>query len=172
MTAIVTAGLPAQALEYRPAPAQGEAARSLARIEQALLVRQHQLRPAPPPFDDLDPLVAHAVASRWKEPCEGAFEFLALNHAEQLLRLIALEKLAPADLTFAAEIAGRLADSDAVRRTLVPLLDQQEAVVREGAIYGLTRHLDQEVRERLLELAAKDPSAAVRTAAADALDEL
>ncbi|HSN97755.1 MAG TPA: HEAT repeat domain-containing protein [Candidatus Nanopelagicales bacterium] len=162
---------PAYVLEYRPSPAQGELARTISRIERGVFIAQHEARPAPPPFDDLPPPVAQLVASRWKEPCEGAFEYLAAHHPRHLLRLIQGGKLEHADLTFAAEIAGRLRDEGAVQRALLPLLSHPEAVVREGAIYGLSRHLNASVRERFAELAAKDPSAAVRSAAADALDD-
>jgi len=163
--------LPPYVTEYAPSPAQGEVARLLARIEHEVFVRQYRLRPVPPPFDELPPPIAQRIASRWREPCEAAFEYLAEHSPPHLLQLIERGKLDAADLTFAAEIAGRVADSVAVRHTLLALLSHPEAVVREGAIYGLARHLDSAVRQQLSELAAKDPSAAVRTAAADALDE-
>jgi len=105
------------------------------------------------------------------DPCEDAFEYLADGFPEGLLALIRSGRLEAADLTFAAEIAGRLPDHSAIRSALVPLLSHREAVVREGAIYGLTRHIDAAVRTTLERLAGGDPSRAVRTAAADALDE-
>jgi HEAT repeat protein len=156
---------------YTPSPAQGTEALELAKLLQRALAAQHQIRAVPPAFDVLSPWVAAALADRWQEPCEGAFEYLATRYPASLLGLIISGRLDPADLTFAAEIAGRLRDDGAVRRALVPLLSHPEAVVREGAIYGLARHLDAGVRTLLERLAAADPSAAGRTAAADALDE-
>jgi hypothetical protein len=125
-----------------------------------------------PPFDELSPTVAVEISRQWSEPCEAVFEFLAENHPPQLLKLIASNRLRATDLTFAAEIAGRLADSTAVRRTLLPLLSHADAVVREGAIYGLAPHADQTVRSELARLSASDPSPAVRQAATDTLADL
>jgi hypothetical protein len=52
---------------------------------------------------------------------------------------------------------------------LKPLLGHASAVVREGAIYGLQKHLDADVRASLEMLARSDSSAGVRSAAEDAL---
>lgn len=125
----------------------------------------------PSAFDVLSPPVAAVLVGRWQKPCVAAFEYLASMYPASLLELITNGRLDPADLTFAAEIAGRLRDGDDVRRALVPLLSHPKAVVREGAVYGLARHVDAGVREILERLAAEDTSAGVRTAAADALDE-
>jgi hypothetical protein len=115
---------------------------------------------------------AEAVRERWNVPCENAFVFLAEKFPRQLLYLIETpDGLDAADLTFAAEIAGRIGDHSSVRRALVALLDHREAVVREGAVYGLTRHVDDVARARLRRLAQDDSSEAVRTAALDVLDE-
>jgi hypothetical protein len=52
------------------------------------------------------------------------------------------------------------------------LLDHENAIVREGAIYGLRGHLDQEAAARVRALAEADVSPAIRQVAADTLDEL
>jgi hypothetical protein len=127
--------------------------------------------PPPSPFDCLDPELARRVALGWDEPCEGAFEYIVDHQPSELARLIRDGALAPGDLSFAAEILGRAFDSHLVRKTIGPLLQHPEAVVREGAIYGLTRHLDDPMRAELERTSRSDPSAAVRTAAKDALDE-
>jgi len=126
----------------------------------------------PPPFDELRPETAADLAHRWSEPCEAAFEFLAENYSPELLKLIASGRLRATDLTFAAEIEGRLSDSTAVRRTLLPLLLHDDAVVREGAIYGLAPHADETVRLALARLSASDPTAAARQAATETLADL
>ena len=64
----------------------------------------------------------------------------------ELAQLIQSQQLAAADLTFAAEILGNSKDHELVRTVLTPLLSHVEAVVREGAIYGLTNHLDPATR--------------------------
>ena len=89
----------------------------------------------------------------------------------QLLALIAARQMPPFILTFAAEIVGRRCDdSAAVRAALLPLLDYPSSVVREGAIYGLARHLDDDARAQLARVAAADPSFAVRAVAAEAIE--
>lgn len=100
------------------------------------------------------------------------FEYLAVNHPQDLLRLVDSKLLTPPTLTFAAEISGRIADSQGVRLVLVPLLDHPHALVREGAIYGLLEHVDPDVLGELTTLAERDPSPGVRQAATNTLDEL
>jgi len=151
---------------------QGQEARDLARVSRQTIVERSRARAFPPPFDELSANAATDVADRWGEPCEAAFEFLAQNYPHELLKLIASDRLRPTDLTFAAEIAGQLLDSTEVRGILFPLLAHADAVVREGAIYGLSRHVDQTVRTELSRLVTSDPSPAVRQAAADTLDNL
>jgi hypothetical protein len=119
----------------------------------------------------LNPDLARRVALGWDEPCEGAFEYIVEHQPSELAQLIRLGALAPGDLSFAAEILGRASDSRLVRKAIEPLLQHPEAVVREGAIYGITRHLDASMRAELERMSRSDPSAAVRTAAKDALDE-
>ena len=121
---------------------------------------------------DYPPLDHAPIGDQWSGPCEAAFEFLAENHPSELLRLIVSNRLRPTDLTFAAEIAGRLSDGAAVRRTLLPLLMHDDAVVREGAICGLAQHGDETVRAALIRHSASDPSPAVRQAETDALADL
>jgi HEAT repeat protein len=128
------------------------------------------VRAVPPPFDVLSDEATRAVA-RWVRPCEAMFEVLAARFPFDLVKLIEKDGLAPTDLTFAAEALGRSNVSWQVRHTLKPLLDHESAVVREGAIYGLQRHLDDDLRERLAKIAKDDPRAGVRTAAEDALAE-
>jgi HEAT repeat protein len=76
-------------------------------------------------------------------------------------------KMPITDLTFAAEIAGRIDDSEKVRPILLGLLQHPAPIVREGAIYGLAGHVDSSVISELKRLTATDLSRAVRTAAAD-----
>jgi HEAT repeat protein len=114
--------------------------------------------------------VVSELARAWFTPCEAAFEYLSRRYPESLLRVIRSGLLLPADLTFAAEIAGRADTSeDEIRTALIPLLAHEDAAVREGAIYGLAGHIDRATRERIESLARSDSSAGVRAAAADAL---
>src|SRR5690606_30816822 len=96
-------------------------------------------------------------------------EYILEKDPRQLAVLIKSDALHSSELTFAAEIMGRCGDSNLVRQTVGPLLRHAAAVVREGAIYGLVRHLDDDLLAELSNLKSNDPSAGVRTAAGDAL---
>lgn len=75
-------------------------------------------------------------------------------------------------LTFAVEAYARSSSNgDEVRAVLIPMLQDKSAVLREGVIYGLSHHLDGAVVAVLERMAAHDPSAGVRQAASDILDE-
>lgn len=128
-------------------------------------------RIVPPPFDELSDEAARAVITRWNRPCEGAFELLAARFPRDLAKLIEQNRLEVSDLTFAAEALGRSNMGWLVRHTLKPLVRHASAVVREGAIYGLQKHVDGEVRAVLEGVVKSDPSRAVRTAAEDALSD-
>lgn len=98
-------------------------------------------------------------------PCEHECERLAQENPERLAEWIASGTLAAAQLTFAAEHLGTWEDSERVRAVLVPLLDHAQPIVREGALYGLSQHLDEPTRALVLRLADTDASWAVRMAA-------
>lgn len=170
MTAVTreTAAMPGR--RYAPIPARGDTAQAIEQMVRRLTEANHQNRPVPPPFDGLTADLGDAVSRRWRQPCEAAFEFILAHSPGELARLIESRELAAADLTFAAEILGRADDGGLVRAALVPLLGHAQAVVREGAIYGLSRHLDNDTRTKLRALATSDTSGAVRAAAGGALD--
>lgn len=100
--------------------------------------------------------------------CEAMFEQMPLH---ELLELIKSGRLEPCDLTYAAEIAGnRTDDSEAVRATLLPLLEHEDAVVREGALYGLANHLDDVACGRLRDVTRRDRSPVIQRIAFECLD--
>ena len=103
-----------------------------------------------------------------ERPCEALFERLAATDPSRLLAM--LPDLEPPDMTFAAEVAGRIGDSDAVRRAVLPLLEHPMPYVREGAIYGLSSHMDETTRSLIARLAVDDPSPGVRLAAEGAIE--
>ena len=112
------------------------------------------------------------MSRRWSAPCEAAFDDLAVNDPNELLRLIQSGALRAADLTFAAEAAGTIEDPEGVRAVLRALLAHPSAVVREGAIYGLARHLNGEMRTALLQLTASESSPGVSSAIRDVLEDV
>ena len=144
----------------------GEFGKRLQELETRALSALKIRRPGP--FDVLSPRIASVLLARWGRPCEEAFAFLATSHPLELLRLVANGGLEVADLTFAAEIAGRIQDARVVS-VLLPLLHHASPVVREGALYGLASHADERVLADIRTLAAKDPSPGVRAAAEDVL---
>lgn len=78
-------------------------------------------------------------------------------------------KLKPHELTFLAEELGRR--SPAPIRWLTLLSRHRNAIVREGAVYGLARCVaNQKARDVLLEVARHDENALVREAALEALE--
>ena len=111
--------------------------------------------------------------------CESTFERLVADDPARLISWIADGSLPPHFLTYAAEYAGSIPDSEVVRGALVPLLDHPQPIVREGAIIGLSRYLDDDRTHidpptivRLRVMAANDPSPGVRRSAAGALEEV
>ncbi len=158
----------AAARDERPwsdGPQFGEFGQKIQELETRAL---SALKRRPGPFDVLSPRIASVLLARWGRPCEEAFAFLASSHPLELMRLVSGGGLEVADLTFAAEIAGRVRDPRVVS-VLLPLLKHASPVVREGALYGLASHADDQVLRAIRTLAAKDPSAGVRAAAEDVL---
>jgi HEAT repeat protein len=107
------------------------------------------------------------------------FEHYTKHEPLQLLRL-----LDPAGglrgplLTFAAEAAGEIRSLpiETLVDALEPLLQHENAVVREGAVYGLAQLVDQlggaRAQELLKRVMQEDDSPGVRGAAIDALVSL
>jgi hypothetical protein len=69
--------------------------------------------------------------------------------------------------TFQVEALGDGDDSAVIRAKLTPFLSDPDAVIREGAIYGIARHVDEATMVLIRRMAEGDPSGAVRQAAQD-----
>lgn len=101
-------------------------------------------------------------------PCIDDFSRWARHEPARLIAALTDGSLRPAELTFAAEIAGSLTDA---KQPLLTLLEHVNPVVREGAVYGLSSFVgDPAIRDRLYQLSLSDPSPAVATSAAEALE--
>lgn len=111
-----------------------------------------------------------ATDSTRREPTEAELRALAAQNPAQLIRLLRERRLSVAGLTNAAEIAGALPTKE-VAPILLELLAHPSAVVREGAVLGLGRHVDDDaVRAKLHTIAESDASSGVRATARDMLD--
>lgn len=105
-------------------------------------------------------------------PCEDLFRQLARLRPLELARHLHCSSYSAGLRARAAEAAGDIADTQTAVSLLLPLLSDAAPIVREGAIYGLERHLIPEVRQRLKALVdASDTTDGVRSAALEALDE-
>ncbi len=111
------------------------------------------------------------LLGKWAGYCEGFFQDLGRISPKELATMIAKGSLSTANLSFAAESMGLATDHGFVIGTLVPLLVHDSAVVREGAIYGLAKHLTGDLEQRLRNMAQADASWGVRQAAQEALQQ-
>jgi len=104
--------------------------------------------------------------------CQAVFEDLARSSPEELAEIIRENHAPDTRLTFAAEILGRDVDTPAVAAMLKEIiLTHPSPLVREGAVLGLSHHLQRiGVQTTLHRAAANDPSPGVRRAAAEALE--
>ncbi len=101
-----------------------------------------------------------------------ALKSMARQTPHGLIRLIGQGGLKPPDLTFAAEAAGEISDSGLAVAALLPLLEHGSPLVREGATYGLARHLSSlDVVSRLQQLVTDDSSPGVRQAIKETLED-
>lgn len=117
----------------------------------------------------MDPILT--TLNNQPKPTKDEFRCLATKHPDQLVLWIKSGTLQPTALTFAAEALGTAEDSTLVVDCLLSLLEHPSSVVREGAIYGLTDHLDYPgVRTRLQAVVQDDPQQGVRRAASEALE--
>ena len=105
--------------------------------------------------------------------CQAVFEELARSSPEELAEIIRDNRAPDTRLTYAAEILGRDVDTSAVAAMLREIVQTHPSpLVREGAVLGLSHHLQRiGVRDTLHRAAANDPSPGVRRAAAEALED-
>ena len=106
----------------------------------------------------------------WTVHCEEEFVYLAEHDPPALLALIQSGTLEPTDLTFALDHVGKVGLVAAP--VLLPFLLHEKCYVREGAVYGLARLLDQDpsLLTVLRDVALMDVSPGVRLAATEILE--
>ena len=108
---------------------------------------------------------------------ENQLTALAKSNPKELVRIITSPNSDVHALTFGAEIlGGEVVDEGLVLPALRQLLKHVNAVVREGAMIGVSafyidRKPPQDVLERLKKMSADDPSPACKDLAASLLED-
>ena len=99
------------------------------------------------------------------------FKWLANNDPDMLIKTVLHGRLERTLLTFAAESIGRINDPGTVFSILRPMLAYNDALVREGVVYGLSKHVNKiYVSEALTERLVEEDVKGVRIAIMEALD--
>jgi hypothetical protein len=104
--------------------------------------------------------------------CRAVFEGLARTDPAELLSIVRHDRAADSRLTFAVEILGEHVRQPWVAGALLEIVaSHRSPLVREGAVLGLSHHMERlGVRDALRARAAGDPSPGVRATAQDILD--
>lgn len=103
--------------------------------------------------------------TEWKKPCKNMFRHLSTNDPEMLVSIIKYGNLRDTLMTFALEELGRSPKSKSIFDILVKFLDNEDSLIREGAVYGLSNYLgDREINAKLSFMSVHDPSRGVREA--------
>lgn len=102
-------------------------------------------------------------------PCEDLFRELATSDPDRLVWMLEKE-LSVADISIAAEVAGSHLPGEKVVPVLIRLLQHQRAVVREGALLGLSYHLHRgDAMGAMRKVLMTDPSQVIREVADELL---
>lgn len=128
---------------------------------------------------DMGIVYVSEVVVTYVDPNENLFRELVTSDPERLIRMLG-SNMEPRLLTFAAEIAGRIEvnvsnEAHEVLDALLKLLDHDDAVVREGALYGLCTLMERLIprasRTRIRTVVERvryhDPSDTIRAIAAE-----
>lgn len=108
---------------------------------------------------------------------ENQLMFLAKNNPKELIRIITSPNADTHTLTFGAEMLGsEVADELLVLPALRQLLKHINAVVREGALIGLSafyfeRKVPQDILEKLKLMSIHDPSPTIKDYATALLEQ-
>lgn len=107
---------------------------------------------------------------------QNQLKAMAQSNPKELARIITSPNADTHMLTFGAELLGELSDERIALPALRQLLKHVHALVREGAIMGLSslymnKKPPQDIIERLRAIATSDPSPSLRGDAKALLDE-
>jgi HEAT repeat protein len=90
---------------------------------------------------------------------------------KKLITLLSDPTLDSDTLAYAAEVAGNNIASNIIRSPLEKLLNHKDSIVREGAIFGLSKHLTPQLKKRIQFMSLHDENNDVRSAALDILED-
>lgn len=110
-------------------------------------------------------------ASAWDQPCQSMFTELVRRDPQLLIDIIRYWNLSNTQLSYAVETLGYHHSIEEVINTLLPLLRHQEALIREGVVYGFGHHIsDLRIRELLSHHLRVEISPGVRSAIEEVLE--
>lgn len=101
---------------------------------------------------------------------EDDIENLSINKPDELIGLIESNQLNIATLSFAVEYLGDVCSVETAEKVLLPLLKHPSGIVREGVLYGLSKHITATIKSAIEILVKSDKSPAIRSIAKDILD--
>lgn len=108
---------------------------------------------------------------RMEKPTMATFVRMAEHAPLDLVARVRAGGMSPGLLARAAEAMGKIHDHDTAVPELLILLKNEDIAVQEGAIYGLSQHLTDDVRRTLQELSSDESvHSLIREIAADSLE--
>lgn len=100
------------------------------------------------------------------------YDEFALRDPWMLVHLILHHDLPSHELTYVAEALGKMEPTSTAIALLDQLVTHDSATVREGVVYGLSRHRNHIGASSLLKtMATTDPSQTIRDIASEALED-
>lgn len=99
----------------------------------------------------------------WPKPSRNNFELMSRTEPTRMISWLTSGELSPGSLTHAADIAGNIIKGPEIVFVLLNLLKHESPIVREGAVIGLSTHLDNAVRTALKDHLSNETSHGVRT---------
>ncbi len=110
-------------------------------------------------------------ASSTEKPTMATFVRMAEHAPLDLVARVRAGGMSPGLLARAAEAMGKIHDHDTAVPELLILLKNEDIAVQEGAIYGLSQHLTDDVRRTLQGLSSDESAhSLIREIAADSLE--
>ncbi len=112
------------------------------------------------------------IEVRWPQPCRNKFRAWARHCPQKLVDFLLGSEGDNADLTWAAEIAGRTLPWELAVVPLVQLATHQSPLVKEGMLNGLSYHMSQPMAKATVQrVADHDSCETIRDIAREMLED-